>query len=168
MMFKNLKNVLYRKTFKKISFLLASWRSVMKIEGSGSGSTPKCHGSGTLHLSLYQTTNHPSLLSTGIFVEFFVRKNVTKFEVKKNKIFIFNFTWPVTTWLGLLKKGCCAFPCLIVLISNFQISNFYFDEKGSCAWLLDDREGDDKPRVPAGPRPGIILLSGHSHALRYR
>ncbi len=50
---------------KKNSFLLASWRSMMKIEGSGSasgsgfisqrhgsgsgsGSTPKCHGSATL------------------------------------------------------------------------------------------------------------------------
>jgi hypothetical protein len=35
--------------------LLASWRSVTKIAGSGSesgsGSTPKCHGSGTLHLT---------------------------------------------------------------------------------------------------------------------
>jgi hypothetical protein len=30
----------------KISFLMASWRSMTKI--AGSGSTPKCHGSGTL------------------------------------------------------------------------------------------------------------------------
>ncbi len=36
--------------FSFLSFLLASWRAIMKIEGSGStsGSTPKCHGSATL------------------------------------------------------------------------------------------------------------------------
>jgi hypothetical protein len=60
----------------------------------------------------------------------------------------------------------------IVLVPNFQTypsaTDLYFDGKGSCAWLVDDREGDDKSRVPAGPRPGLILLSGHSHALRYR
>jgi hypothetical protein len=35
---------------KIISFLLASWRSMTKILGSGSasGSAPKCHGSGAL------------------------------------------------------------------------------------------------------------------------
>jgi hypothetical protein len=32
--------------FKKISYLLASLRSMMTI--AGSGSTPKCHGSATL------------------------------------------------------------------------------------------------------------------------
>jgi hypothetical protein len=51
-----------KKIVLKISFLLASWRSMTKIAGSwirihyseawirgyGSGSTPKCHGSGTL------------------------------------------------------------------------------------------------------------------------
>ncbi len=43
--------------FIKICFLFASWRSAMKIEGSGSGSrsesgsTPKCLGSGTWSLT---------------------------------------------------------------------------------------------------------------------
>jgi hypothetical protein len=37
--------------FKIISFLLASGRSMTKIAGSGSGSTPKCHGSGTLDIT---------------------------------------------------------------------------------------------------------------------
>jgi hypothetical protein len=32
--------------------LLASWRSMTKIAGSGSGSTPKCHGSATLTLTI--------------------------------------------------------------------------------------------------------------------
>ncbi len=36
-----------------IRFLLASWRSMRKIAGFGSGSTPKCHGSGTLILFLF-------------------------------------------------------------------------------------------------------------------
>jgi len=41
------KKVKCRKTFKKISFLLASWRSMMKIEGSASrsGSISQRHGS---------------------------------------------------------------------------------------------------------------------------
>jgi hypothetical protein len=34
------------------SFLLASWRSMTKMAGSGSGSTPICHRSGTLHTAL--------------------------------------------------------------------------------------------------------------------
>ncbi len=34
--------------FIKIIFLLASWRSMTKIGGSGSGPTPKCHGSAPL------------------------------------------------------------------------------------------------------------------------
>jgi hypothetical protein len=46
-----------KKTLKKISFLLASWKvndenSKIRIQSEawirGSGSTPKCHGSGTL------------------------------------------------------------------------------------------------------------------------
>ncbi len=34
--------------FKRTSFLLASWRSMTKIAGSGSRSTLKCHGSATM------------------------------------------------------------------------------------------------------------------------
>jgi hypothetical protein len=52
-----LKKVISRKTcLKEISSLLASLRSMTKIAGSGSvsgsGSTPKCHGSGTLMMAL--------------------------------------------------------------------------------------------------------------------
>jgi hypothetical protein len=57
-----LQKVISRKTLKKKSFLLASWRSVTKIAGSGSisqnseawtrgsGSISNCHGSATLVL----------------------------------------------------------------------------------------------------------------------
>jgi len=46
-MLKYLQKVICRKTFFKISFLLVSWRSMMKIEGYGSasGSISQWHGS---------------------------------------------------------------------------------------------------------------------------
>ncbi len=37
-----------QKNLEKNSFLLASWRSLMKIAGSGNWSAPKCHRSATL------------------------------------------------------------------------------------------------------------------------
>jgi hypothetical protein len=40
-----LQKVIYRQTFKKIIFLLASWRSLMRIAGSESGSINNRHGS---------------------------------------------------------------------------------------------------------------------------
>jgi hypothetical protein len=42
------KSNMQKNFLKNISFLLASSRSMMKRAGSGSGSTPKCHGSATL------------------------------------------------------------------------------------------------------------------------
>ncbi len=61
------------KFFKQIIFLSASWRSMTKIAGSGSGSTPKWHGSATLpgsysffirnsKLNLFRT--HPDSLNS--------------------------------------------------------------------------------------------------------
>ncbi len=76
---------------KKLIFLLASWRSMTKIagsrsririhwseawiRGSGSGSTPKCHGSGTLA----PWANYPTKLTeprnrTFVHVSFVVKR----------------------------------------------------------------------------------------------
>ncbi len=58
MMLKYLQKVICRKSFFLISFSLASWRSMMKIEGS----TPKCHGSAILiYLFIYFIFFCPSL-----------------------------------------------------------------------------------------------------------
>jgi len=109
---------------RNTGFLLASWSSMMKIEGSGfasgsgsisqrpgSGSTPKCHGSATL-VDPWHFGPDPQIRTTDLRIRIYVRirlLNIASLKCQdliKNIQMAYNFVTLLIYPLKFFFRGC--------------------------------------------------------------